>query len=196
MSVAPMEQKQPAEAPNFDGLIDWLLRQARLADKQSSARAALAELRRGLRDDPCDRLIVGKYVVRFLGQEPHTDWQKWQETCCFLVAALFAGHPAHKLGVSLGKALGQIQEKSGSIEGRFLSLLTVPSERLRVPLRQIISLLAAHDVPLDWGLLLKDLCRWNDSEKRVQQRWARHFYQAAPDSELDRTSQGETPDEN
>ncbi len=205
MSVPPVEQpveqverKADAGSPDFDGLVRWLLRQARKADEDSRARAALAELRRGLRDDPRDRLIVGKYVVPFLGPEPRTDWQRWQEQCCYLTAALFALHSSHEHGVTLGAALGKINGESGSIEGRFQLLLAARPERLGMPLRQVVSLLAARGEPLDWGRLLRDLCHWNDPEMRVQQRWARHFYKGPNDPELDRvdTTNGDTDDEN
>ncbi|MGI4787796.1 MAG: type I-E CRISPR-associated protein Cse2/CasB [Janthinobacterium lividum] len=187
------ENKQDIELIDLPGLIRWLHRQARDADQNSSSRTALAELRRGLRSDPRNQFVTGKYVVPFLGSEPRTPWQSWQEKCCYLVTALFASHPTpeHKHHISLGAALGQIQEKSGSIEGRFLQLLAVrpdrrdDPERLRVPLRQAVSLLAANSVQLDWQRLLTDLWQWNHDEKRVQQRWARDFYKAAPDRALD-----------
>jgi len=194
MNKSSAEQNAKANAPDSDGLIKRLLSFADLANKVSSARTALAELRRGLRDDPRDRLAVGKYVVPFLpAAEPRTDRERWQEKCCYLVAALLASHPPvpPRYRVSLGAALGEIQEKSGSIEGRFLQLLAVRPDRLdnpdrlRVPLRQAVSLLAANNVQLDWQRLLTDLWQWNHDEKRVQQRWARDFYKATPDSALD-----------
>jgi CRISPR system Cascade subunit CasB len=198
VSVPLVEKKAGAETPDFDALIRWLLRQARRADEDSGARTALAELRRGLRDDPRDRLIVGKYIVPFLGAEPRTDWQRRQEECCYLVAALFASHPLHEGGGSLGTALAKINGESGSIEGRFQLLLAARPERLSGPLRQIVSLLAARGVPLDWKRLLEDLCAWDYPEKPVQQRWARHFYKAPHDPELDRidSTHGDTDHEN
>ncbi len=197
MNVSLAEPNTEAETPDFQGLMRWLLRQANQADKDSRARTALAELRRGLRDDPRDRLIVGKYIVPFLGAEPHADWQRWQEECCYLVASLFASHPAHAAGISLGAALEKINGESGSIEGRFQLLLAARPEGLRGPLRQVVSLLAARGGALDWRLLLADLCRWNHPEKLVQQRWARHFYKAPHDPELDRidTKNGDTDHE-
>ncbi len=198
MSIALAEQKTEVGAPDFNGLIRWLLRQATQADKDSRARTALAELRRGLRDDPRDRLIVGKYVVPFLGEEPRTDWQRWQEKCCYLVAALFASHPVQESGVSLGTALGKINGESGSIEGRFQLLLAARPEQLSGSLRQVVSLLAARGVALDWSRLLKDLCAWDHPEKLVQQSWARHFYKGPHDPELDQldTMNGDTDNEN
>jgi CRISPR system Cascade subunit CasB len=190
---APAEAAEHRAGPDFEGLIRWLRRQANRADADSRARAALAELRRGLRDDPRDRLIVGKHVVPYLGPEPRTDWDRWEEACCYLVAALFASHPAYASGVSLGAALGQINGESGSIEGRFQLLLAARADRLGLLLRQAVSLLAARGVGLDWQMLLRDdLCHWNDREKRVQQRWARHFYRGPRDPALD---EGDTHEE-
>lgn len=194
MNMSRAEKNVEADAPDSDGLIKRLLKFSALADKASAARTALAELRRGLRDDPRDRLAVGKYVVPFLpAAEPCTDRERWQEKCCYLVAALLASHPPvpPRYQVSLGAALGEIQEKSGSMEGRFLQLLAVRPDRLdnpdrlRVPLRQAVSLLAANGIQLDWHKLLTDLWQWNHDEKRVQQRWARDFYKASPDRALD-----------
>ena len=73
---------------------------------------------------------------------------------------------------------------SASIEQRFIALLGADAENLAVYLRQIISLLAADDRPLDYGVLLRDLSVWLnphiDAERRdnVRQRWARDFYRA------------------
>lgn len=204
MNMSLAEPNTEAGTPDFQGLIRWLLRQANQADKDSRARTALAELRRGLRGAPRDRLIVGKYIAPFLGAEPRPDqpeWQeerqRWQEECCYLVASLFASHPAHAAGVSMGAALEKINGESGSIEGRFQLLLAVRPEGLRGPLRQVVSLLAARGVALDWRLLLTDLWHWNHPEKRAQQRWARHFYKASHDPELDRmdTTNGDTDHE-
>ena len=132
-----------------------------------------------------------KHVVRFLGPEVPDEWehkkvrQQWQEECCYLIAALFASHPARQDGISLGAALGRVQEKRDSIEGRFLYLLATRSDRLRVPLRQAVSLLEADNVAIDWEKLLSDLSCWNLPQKPVQRRWARHFYKAPDNPMLD-----------
>ncbi|MNQ61216.1 CRISPR-associated protein Cse2 [compost metagenome] len=83
------------------------------------------------------------------------------------------------------------QRDSASIEQRFIALLGADAENLANYLRQVISLLAAGDQPLDYGVLLRDLSVWLnphiDPERRdaVRQRWARDFYRvlAAPANE-------------
>lgn len=168
---------EPAQDLRPARLIRHLRSLARRTDKDSQARAAMAELRRGLRDDPRDRLVVGKHVVPFLGETTQPD-EEW----FYLVAAMFASHPLSAPKVSLGAAFRQIKDDSGSTEKRFLNLLSARPEQMRILLRQAVSLLAVSRRPigLDWELLLKHLLRWSLPNKPVQQRWARDFYSTIP----------------
>lgn len=159
--------------PRIKGLIDHLKQLKRDSDRVSPARAALAELRRGLSGSPRDRLVVGKHVVPFLGEMTQPD-EEW----FYLTAALFASHPLSANNVSLGRAFRQIKDDSGSTEKRFLNLLAADPEQLRPLIRQAVALLAVSRRPvgIDWKMLLEDLLRWDRSELPVQNRWARDFF--------------------
>ena len=111
----------------------------------------------------------------------------------YLAAGLWATHwredHAGK-GLALGEAAARHRVVSGSegLERRFIALLDADSEQLPHRLRQMVTLL--KEQPLDFGLLLEDLLRWNHPEKRTQHRWARDFYRA---QESDTTPSDTTP---
>ena len=153
-------------------------------------RGALAILRRSLGFAPGAYAPAYPYVERFVAAERHA--QDASRLALYLVAGLYAAHhrqAAKNLATSLGEMMRQ--RDSASIEQRFIALLGADAENLAIYLRQIISLLAAGDQPLDYGVLLRDLSVWLnphiDPERRdaVRQRWARDFYRvlAASDSE-------------
>ncbi|MNF31842.1 CRISPR-associated protein Cse2 [compost metagenome] len=153
-------------------------------------RGALAVLRRSLGFAPGAYAPAYPYVERFVAAERHA--QDASRLALYLVAGLYAAHPrqaAKNLATSLGELMRQ--RDSASIEQRFIALLGADAENLANYLRQVISLLAAGDQPLDYGVLLRDLSVWLnphiDPERRdaVRQRWARDFYRvlAAPANE-------------
>lgn len=146
-------------------------------------RGALAVLRRSLGFALGAYAPAYPYVERFVAAERHA--QDASRLALYLVAGLYAAHPrqaAKNLAASLGELMRQ--RGSASIEQRFIALLGADAENLAVYLRQTISLLAAGDQPLDYGVLLRDLSVWLnphiDPERRdaVRQRWARDFYRA------------------
>ncbi|MEE4463896.1 type I-E CRISPR-associated protein Cse2/CasB [Azotobacter chroococcum] len=146
-------------------------------------RGALAVLRRSLGFAPGAYAPAYPYVERFVAAERHA--QDASRLALYVVAGLYATHPRQG-GKSLATSLGELmrQRDSASIEQRFVALLGADAENLAVYLRQIVSLLAAGDLPLDYAALLKDLSLWLnpriDPERRdvVRQRWARDFYRA------------------
>lgn len=153
-------------------------------------RGALAVLRRSLGFAPGAYAPAYPYVERFVAAERHA--QHSTRLALYLVAGLYAAHP-RQAAKNLASSLGELmrQRDSASIEQRFIALLGADAENLANYLRQIISLLAAGDQPLDYGVLLHDLSVWLnphiDPERRdaVRQRWARNFYRvlAAPANE-------------
>lgn len=91
---------------------------------------------------------------------------------------------------SFGRAVALLylrRNRTESIERRFVALLDADAEQLPHHLRQMVHLLKAEEgIRIHWVELLTDLRRWNDDERRVQQRWARAFYRevnAAPDAD-------------
>jgi CRISPR system Cascade subunit CasB len=156
---------------------------AHLQRLQERDRGAMAVLRRSLSFEPGSYPPAYPYVERFVAVERHA--QDASRLALYLAAGLYAAHPHHGAR-SLAASLGELMRKreSASIEQRFIALLGADAENLAVYLRQIISLLAADDRPLDYSLLLRDLSVWLnpriDAERRdsVRQRWARDFYRA------------------
>ncbi len=155
---------------------------AHLEQLNQRNRGALATLRRSLAFEPGGYPPAYPFVERFVSPERHA--RDASRLALYIVAGLYALHP-HQGGKSLASSLGSLmrERESGSIEQRFVALLGADAENVAVYLRQIVSLLAADDRPLDYGLLLRDLTAWLnpfDSEWRdsVRQHWARDFYRA------------------
>lgn len=136
-------------------------------------RAALAHLRRGLGRRPGDAIEMYPYVGRFAGE----DTNQSHERAVFLTAALFADYPdARQNAGDLGSSVKQLADISDSIERRFVALLDADAEDLHYYLRQMIGLLKANDVPVNWEQLFKDIRNWSHDDRFVQRKWARSFW--------------------
>jgi CRISPR system Cascade subunit CasB len=142
-------------------------------------RAALAALRRGLGKRPGEAAEMFPLVVPWL---PSTA-SSYRQDDYFLVAALFAAHqkswsPADGVPSNLGASFRKLADSvaSESIEKRFVALLNSEREDLPEHLRYAISLLATHDVPVDWSQLLRDLGGWGWESRSVQRAWAQAFW--------------------
>jgi CRISPR system Cascade subunit CasB len=151
------------------GLVSALLKIADQGD-----RAAMATLRRGLSRSPGTVLTMAPFVEPYLAAEA----SRWDRDASYLVAALFAAHPNHRAGQSLGSAFRRLSAEtgSGSIEGRFAGLLDCDAEDLHHHLRHAIRLLGAHDIALDWHRLARDIRHWRHADRWVQRGWARDFW--------------------
>lgn len=142
-----------------------------LAKKQD--RSALAHLRRGLGKKPGDAMEMYPYVGRFAGEQTN----EAHERAVFLTAALFADYPdAPQNAGDLGSSVKQIAEKSDSIVRRFVALLDAGADDLHYYLRQMIGLLKANSVPVNWDQLFKDIRNWSHDDRFVQRNWARSFW--------------------
>jgi len=161
-------------------------------------RKALAELRRSLAFDPGTYPRVFPYVEPFISRES-------ERRSFYLLAGLFALHPdgggslgtdsgsATRKRTSLGEVVAQLyaqRDRSRSIEQRFITLLDADQDQLPHRLRQMISLLKAEQIPVDWGQLLGDLLYWASERRTVQQRWARDFYRVS-ESAIDNATEKE-----
>ncbi|MCY1289740.1 CRISPR-associated protein Cse2 [compost metagenome] len=146
-------------------------------------RGALAELRRSLGFPPGGYPPVYPHVERFVAAGRHA--QDASRLALYVVAGLYALHPK-PASRSLASSLGELmrQRESGSIEQRFIALLGADAENLPNYLRQVVSLLAADDLGVDYAALFDDLSRWLDPRiepdwrDAIRQRWARDFYRA------------------
>ncbi|MGZ3668060.1 MAG: type I-E CRISPR-associated protein Cse2/CasB [Ktedonobacterales bacterium] len=147
-------------------------------------RAALAALRRGLGKRPGEAAEMFPYVMPFIGENVP---MKRQDDY-FLVAALFAAHQGtwtptegEKRDSNIGASFRRLRAAadSGSIEKRFVALLNAEREDLPEHLRSAVSLLKAHEIPVNWAQLLRDLGGWEWESRSVQRSWAQAFWRLA-----------------
>jgi len=138
-------------------------------------RAALAALRRGLGQPPGTVAGMYPYVVRWLP----ADAPPGREAAYYLVAALYAYHPAAGGAGNLGEAFRRTLDPQGdntAVERRFTALLAAHPDDLDFYLRQAVSFLRSKEVPVDWHQLLADVLAWGHPDRYVQKQWARAFW--------------------
>jgi CRISPR system Cascade subunit CasB len=164
---------------------------ASLAGREDGdARAALAALRRGLGKEPGEAAEAARYVFPWLRR----DALPQQVDAYFQVAALFATHqlPWHRgendrtlnLGGSFRRLAGPAgSDEDAGAERRFVALLNAHPDELDRHLRHAVSLLKAHEVPIDWAQLLRDVQEWTYEGRPVQLDWARAFWGGGPASD-------------
>ena len=145
-------------------------------------RAALAALRHSLQEPRGFAMSACPYVVPFLGGNPGIALER----AFFLVGALFALHPEHRAGVSLGDAFRQLNETTAegkrgadnpSLRSRFVALLDAHQDDVAEHLRHAVSLARAHAIALDWVRLCRDLRGWGAEDRWVQRRLASDFWE-------------------
>lgn len=150
-----------------------------LVDKGDLGR--LAALRRGLAlGEEQLFLLYSQVPPGFLAQESEAAQKR-----LLLIAQLFAIHlkgwpdpdPNHRpnLGDSFRRLVGDAAVPE-AIKRRFDALLAAHRDDLPYHLRQSISLLRTHDVPVDWPQLLADLGAWTWEGHTVQFAWSRSLY--------------------
>jgi CRISPR system Cascade subunit CasB len=138
-------------------------------------RAALAALRRGLGQPPGTVAGMYPYVVRWLP----ADAPPAREAAYYLVAALYAYHPAQGGVGNLGEAFRRTLDPQGdntAVERRFTALLAAHPDDLDFYLRQAVSFLRSKEVPVNWHQLLADVLAWGHPDRYVQKQWARAFW--------------------
>lgn len=148
---------------------------AQSSHDQSSARAALAKLRRGLGQPPGTTQEMFPYVVPFLPNDT------MRGDTYFLIAALFAYHPDPGGTGNMGSHFANAREQesdSTAIERRFTALLAAHGEDLPYHLRQAIGFLRSRQtpVPVNWHKLFSDILNWSHPSGYVQKEWARAFW--------------------
>lgn len=101
------------------------------------------------------------------------------EAWYFLVATLYPlAEPSSKgtLGDSLRHARNNHPEREKGFDRRFEVLLDADADQVPFRMRQIIRLLNAAEIPVNWNQLLEDLTRWNHPNRYIQEKWARAYY--------------------
>lgn len=149
---------------------------------EGAARARLARLRRAVNRRGVDPLAY-REVGDYLGDVPAEKRDTY-----LLIASLYALHAAKSeqpwrigKGASLGASCRQARQSgSASMDLRFAALLDARREDLPYRLRQVVALLAAHDVGLRYDRLLEDLLVWDDPRREVQRRWAADYWTPVP----------------
>lgn len=164
------------QADKVERFVDYLEKLEARGD-----RAAIASLRRSLGQPPG---LAGEAHRHVLWINP----AEWEEPSYYLIAGLFALHPSHwrreegeKRTTNFGASFAILQAKvdSASIERRFVAILDSHEEDLAEHLRQAVSLLKSHEVPVDWTQLLRDIRGWRHESRYVQRQWARAFWTAS-----------------
>ncbi len=151
------------------------------ADKGRAAesRRLMARLRHSL----LEGRQIQAYGVVFRDHLPDStaEQELW-----LLLGGLFALHPKQWEGAgprSIGASMGRLEKKRpGAAERRFTHLLGRDRQTLPHHLRQVVRLLGAHDIPVDYDILLDDLGILLSDQHRGQRatqvrlKWARDFH--------------------
>jgi len=138
-------------------------------------RGALAALRRGLGRPLGTAAEMYRYVVPWLP----SDAPPWRENAYYLIAALFAYHPAAGGLGNMGSHYARARELAHddtALERRFTALLASHPDDLDFYLRQAVSFLKSKEIPVNWHELLYDVLHWGHRERFVQQKWAKAFW--------------------
>lgn len=122
------------------------------------------------------RLAAAMY--RYIGPFLNTG----KEADLFMIASLFALHPASKTTGNMGdhmRALAGKRSKKAT-ENHFLHLLDKRRDTLESPLRRAITMLKDQDIPINWHQLMRDIRNWDHPDHFVQRNWARAFWRPTP----------------
>lgn len=153
---------------------EFVSRLERLVEEGDSA--TLAQLRRSLAFEPGTYVYAFPFVERFtVGLSPE------RRKLYFLIAGLLALHPESNKNPreDFGRTLQRLyleQDKSPSTERRFLALLEADDDQLPQHLRQLLNLLKAKGLTVNWERLLQDLINRQYHPEETKRRWAQSFY--------------------
>jgi CRISPR system Cascade subunit CasB len=159
------------------------------------ARAALAQLRRGLGRDVGEVPEILEYTVNPDAPRPRSDEATHDERAIHVAMTLYGLHqqaqpqPMHVPHVGFGEALGRLRYAGGSenpgVVRRFQALGTATDlGELVHHARTLVTLLRGAGQGFDYGAFAEDLAEYQDPRRvdRVRLRWGRGFYRvAAPD---------------
>jgi CRISPR system Cascade subunit CasB len=148
----------------------------RLSELEAGDRA---RLKRNAGETLAQSRGVHALFFRLLPYGAPRSHEKWY----FLVATLYPLAESSSRG-NLGHALRHAKtnhpEREKGFDRRFEVLLDADETQIPFRLRQIVRLIDAADVPINWPQLLQDLLYWNHRKRFVQENWARAYYAAPP----------------
>ncbi|MCE2473619.1 MAG: type I-E CRISPR-associated protein Cse2/CasB [Anaerolineae bacterium] len=138
----------------------------RYLEEHTDDPAMLAALRRGLGQIPGAVPATYRYIAPFLNTGKETD--------LFLIASLFALHPASDAEGNMGAHMRELcsTRSKNATENHFLQLLDVRRDSLETSLWRAKSILKSHDIPVNWHQLMYDVRRWDHPDHYVQRYWA------------------------
>lgn len=145
----------------------------KLASRQE--RGALADLRNGLRRKPGYAMEMWQHLGDHIDSRPSNR----KDRAVFLTSALFAYYwDAQSNVADLGESMLRLsrETESKSIASRFVALLDADAENLHYYLKQVIGLLKAKQIAVNWNELYTAIKHWESDDKWVQRKWARSFW--------------------
>jgi CRISPR system Cascade subunit CasB len=147
----------------------------KLADPKREDRASLARLKRCAGRPLMECRSVMPLFYRLL---PY-GVREWEEESFFIAATLFPlarRRWTGDLGAALRLLKSQPKVNEDGIDRRVAILLDADRSEMTFRLRQVVCLLAQHELPLDWRTLLAHLLDWDRPSRTVQKQWARSYF--------------------
>lgn len=158
--------------------------------RQSTARSDLARLRRARAHDPGDpqvwEITLDDMPTRLMGSDPgsgasHAEEAVHAALVLFAIHAQSATTPRHAQGQRLGTAVRALVGPTGddAVTRRFHAFATATSWSQRLwHLRGLVTLMRAHNVPLDYAQLAATLYQTQspDGLRRARLQWGRDYH--------------------
>ncbi len=166
---------------------------------ESEARAALANLRRGVGRRPGELPQLYGELLQDMPQEMYSSGSKpsYAEWAVYMALTLYAMHQQGKdvktdnmnrENVSLGNAASELVADNDDTERIWKRLYAVASsddmQEMSYHIRGLIKLLRDKDIPLDYPQLAKDLYLYqlsDESAEQIRLKWGQDFYKKRTD---------------
>ena len=157
--------------------------------------ALVAAQQRGARDQEAEELAQDEDADTEVVEEQSEDESPRPETP---TGASADEHPTRQQRRALGQTLAQAVEnghlKGDMVQGRLHLLARYRTDRLHRELPKLITHLRASAVPVDWGLLLRDLALWDEERGRVAKQWVQQYHRTRDRIQRQRSNQTATAD--
>ena len=166
---------------------------------ESEARAALANLRRGVGRRPGELPQLYGELLQDMPEEMYSAGSKpsYAEWAVYMALTLYAMHQQGKdvktdnmnrENVSLGNAASELVADNDDTERIWKRLYAVASsadmQEMSSHIRALIKLLRDKDIPLDYPQLAKDLYFYqlsDESAEHIRLKWGQDFYKKRTD---------------